>query len=115
METVRFFQARWQLQNNVGPSKKNMHRPHISKVFLDSRYTLDGETFLIPGESILLEPNSRVWLGEFTCVASWDTLDETNNTFLVVESGYYRTVTLPTGPHDLESARCHRGGAQRGS
>ena len=65
-----------------------MHRSHISKVFLDSRYALaDGETFLIPGETILPEPNSRVWLGEFTCVASWDTLDETNNTFSVVESG----------------------------
>jgi len=83
-----------------------MHRPHISNVFLDSRYALaDGETFLIPGESILLEPNSRVWLGEFTCVASWDTLDDSNNTFSVVESGHSRTVTLPTGPHDLESLR----------
>ena len=64
-----------------------MHRPHISKVFLDSRYALADGTFLIPGESILLEPNSRVWLGEFTCVASWDTLDDTNNTFSVVEMG----------------------------
>ena len=51
-----------------------MHRPNISKVFLDSRYALADGTFLIPGETILLEPNSRMWLGEFTCVASWDTL-----------------------------------------
>jgi len=83
-----------------------MHRPHVSKVFLDSRYALaDGVTFLIPGESILLEPNSRVWLGEFTCVASWDTLNESNNIFFVVEYAHSRTVTLPTGPHDLESLR----------
>ena len=82
-----------------------MHQ-HISKVFLDSRYALaDGKTFLIPGESILLEPNARAWFGEFTCVASWDTLDETNNNFSVVEDGQYRIVTLPTGPHDLESLR----------
>jgi len=46
-----------------------------------------------------------VWLGEFTCVASWDTLDESNNTFSVVEAGQHRTVTLPTGPHDIESLR----------
>ena len=61
-----------------------MHQAHISKVFLDSRYAQpDSETFLIPGESILLEPNSRVWLGGFRCVASWDTLDESNNNFSV--------------------------------
>jgi len=82
-----------------------MHRPNISKVCLDSRYALADGTFLIPGETILLEPNSRVWLGEFTCVASWDTLDESNNSFSVVEYGQYRTVTLPTGPHDIESLR----------
>ena len=83
-----------------------MHQPHISKVFLDSRYAQpDGETFIFPGEAILLEPDSRVWLGDFTCVASWDTLDESNNTFSVVEAGQYRTVTLPTGPHDIESLR----------
>ena len=83
-----------------------MHRPHISKVFLDSRYAQPDGSFLIPGESILLEPNSRVWLGEFTCVASWDTLDRSNNSLSVVEnSGQHRYVMLPTGPHDIESLR----------
>ena len=83
-----------------------MKRRHVSKVFLDSRYALsDGKTFLIPGEALLLEPDSRCWLGAFTCVASWDTLDSTNNTFVVNEQGSERTIVLPTGPHDLESLR----------
>lgn len=80
-------------------------QPHISKVFLDSRYALADGTFLIPGEAITLEPDSRVWLGEFTCVASWDTIDHSNNTFVVVESGQHRLVSIPTGPHDIESLR----------
>ena len=89
-----------------------MKRRHISKVFLDSRYALsDGKTFMIPGEALLLEPTSRVWLGEFTCVASWDTLDDSNNSFVISETGQehqvttVRTVSLPTGPHDIESLR----------
>ena len=82
-----------------------MKRRHISKVFLDSRYTLPDNTFVIPGEALLLEPDSRVWLAEFTAVASWDTLDSSNNSFTVVEDGVPRTVVLPTGPHDLESLR----------
>ena len=81
-------------------------RRHVSKVFLDSRYALsDGKTFIIPGEALLLEPDSRVWLAEFTGVASWDTLDATNNSFVVDEGGVSRTVVLPTGPHDIESLR----------
>mgnify|MGYP007022708962 CR=1 FL=1 len=103
MGTVQLSQVRWRSQNSL---LLEVHRPHISKVFLDSCYALDdGETFIIRGEAILLEPNSRVWLGEFTCVASWDTLDESNNSFTVVEGGLSRSVTLPTGPHDIESLR----------
>ena len=82
-----------------------MKPKHVSKVFLDSRYTLPDGSFVIPGEALLLEPNSRCWLGEFTCVASWDTIDSSNNSFVVVELGVSRTVTLPTGAHDLESLR----------
>ncbi len=78
---------------------------HISKVFLDTRYTLPDGSFVIPGESLLLNPSSRCWLGEFTCVASWDTIDSSNNSFVVVELGTSRTVTIPTGAHDLESLR----------
>lgn len=80
-------------------------RRHVSRVFLDSRYTLPDGSFVIPGEALLLEPTSRCWLGEFTCVASWDTLDETNRTFTVIELGVSRVVAIPTGAHDLESLR----------
>ena len=83
----------------------------MSKVFLDSRFAQpDGKTFLIPGEALLLNPESRCWLAEFTCVASWDTIDSSNNTFQITETfaatTATRTVTLfPPGPHDLESLR----------
>ncbi len=80
-------------------------RKHISKVFLDSRHTLPDGTFVIPGEAVLLEPTSRCWLGEFTCVAAWDTIDSTNNSFVVQEIGVSRTVSIPHGPHDIESLR----------
>ena len=105
MGTARLSQAPLRLRNSVLLTNA-MPRPHISKVFLDSRYAQpDSVTFLIPGESILVEPSSRVWLGEFTAVASWDTLDESNNSFAVVEARQYRTVLLPTRPRDLESLR----------
>ncbi len=80
-------------------------RRHVSKVFLDSRHTLPDGTFVIPGEAVLLEPSSRCWLGEFTCVASWDTIDSTNNDFVVIELGVSRNVSIPMGPHDIESLR----------
>jgi len=87
----------------------NKMRRHVSKVFLDSRWVEpDGKTFLIPGEALLLNPDSRVWLGEFTCVASWDTIDDTNNTFRINESNgssSSRTVTIPNGVYDIESLR----------
>ena len=80
-------------------------RRHTTKLFLDSRYSLPDGTFLIPGEAILMEPSSRCWLSEFTCVASWHTIDESNRRFGVIEGGEYRTCLLPVGPHDLESLR----------
>ncbi len=82
-----------------------MQSSHISKVFLDSRYTLPDGTFVIPGESVLLTPQTRCWLAEFTCVASWDTLDSTNRFFNVYENGLERLVVVEAGPHDLESLR----------
>ena len=78
---------------------------HVSKVFLDSRYTLPDGSFAIPGESILLTPDTRCWLSEFTGVCSWDTLDYSNRFFTVFENGTDRLVGLEAGPHDLESLR----------
>lgn len=82
-----------------------MESSHVSKVFLDSRYTLPDGTFVIPGESVLLTPQTRCWLSEFTCAASWDTLDYSNRFFKVFENGTDRTVAVQSGPHDLESLR----------
>lgn len=81
-----------------------MHR-HISRVYVDSRYTLSDGEFEIPGEAVEMSPTSRCWLGEFTCVVAWDTIDETNRNFYVVEAGVPRTIQLSTGPHDIESIR----------
>jgi len=74
-------------------------------VFLDSRHTLPDSTFVIPGEAVILEPTSRCWLGEFTCVAAWDTIDRANSSFVVIELAVSRTVSIPMGPHDIESLR----------
>ena len=45
-------------------------------------------------------------MSEFTCPASWDTIDASNNTLYVTELGStHRVLYIPTGPHDLESLR----------
>ena len=81
-------------------------RRHVSKLFIDSRYTLPDDSFVVPGEQISLRPTTRIFLGEFTCVASWDTIEEgVNDTLVVSELGVDRTITIPSGPHDLESLR----------
>ena len=81
-------------------------RRHVSKLFIDSRYTLPDGSFVVPGEQILIRPETRIWLGEFTCVASWDTIEAgVNDTLVVHELGTPRTITIPSGPHDLESLR----------
>lgn len=81
-------------------------RRHVSKLFIDSRYTLPDGSFVVPGEQISMKPSTRIWLGEFTCVASWDTIQAgVNDTLVVSELGTPRTITVPSGPHDLESLR----------
>ena len=75
----------------------------ITKVYLDSRYSIDGKSFDFQNVGLLLHPKSRCWLSEFTCVASWDTLDASNSKFVVTEGTVNRTITLPTGPHDIDS------------
>ena len=77
----------------------------ITKVYLDSRYSIDGKSFDLQNVGILLHPKSRCWLSEFTSVAAWDTLDDSNNKFVVTEGTVHRTITLPRGPHDIDSLR----------
>lgn len=83
--------------------EKTMNQRAVTKVFLDSRYASPNGLFEIPGEALILEPTSRCWLGEFTCVASWDTIDATNDTVTVNEMGINRILYIPHGPHDVDS------------
>ena len=81
-------------------------RRHVSKLFIDSRYTLPDGSFVVPGEQILIRPETRIFLHEYTCCASWDTIEAgVNDTLVVHELGTPRTITIPSGPHDLESLR----------
>jgi len=88
-------------------------RRKTTKVFVDSRFAAKGEgasiLYEIPGGGVELGPHAKVFVSEFTCVCAWPTLDQTNNTQTVLEGEpgliVPRTLTLPTGAHDLESLR----------
>ena len=79
----------------------------ITKVFIDSRYSRDGTTFDLHDAGIVINPDSRMWLSEFTCPAAWDTIDSSNDSLIVVDGSPFveRVVTIPRGAHDLESLR----------
>ena len=72
--------------------KQVMYKSRVSKLFLDSRYTLPDGSFEVPGDALELHPDSRCWLGEFTCVASWNTIDATKRELVVIEKAVPRTV-----------------------
>ena len=48
-----------------------------------------------------------MWLSEFTCTASWDTIDDTNNKLAIADGigSWRRVITIPSGAHDLQSFR----------
>ena len=52
-----------------------------------------------------MKPETKVWLSEFTCVASWHTIDTTNATIFLLEGEVHRPLVLPLGVYDLESFR----------
>ena len=52
-----------------------------------------------------MKPTTKVWLSEFTCVASWHTLDATNHNLFLTEGLEERVLELPEGVYDLESFR----------
>ena len=41
----------------------------VTKLYLDSRMSLDDGSIQIPGGGIQLDPSNRVWLAEFSTVA----------------------------------------------
>ena len=79
----------------------------ITKVFLDSRYSRDGSTFDLHDAGIVINPDSRMWLSEFTAPAAWDTIDSSNDSLVVLDGDplLERVLTVPRGAHDLESLR----------
>ncbi len=79
----------------------------MSKDFLGCRHALSDGSLQIPSGRLLLDPSDKHCLGEFTTVASWDTIDATNDILYVTEqtsgANSNRAIALTTGPHDLES------------
>lgn len=86
-----------------------MHK-QTTRIYLDSRYALPDGSFEIPGGGIECDPTDRVWLSEFSTVASWVTIDTTNQNLYVIEQTVpgeavwnKRIVVLTPGPHDMDS------------
>jgi hypothetical protein len=79
-----------------------------TKVFVDSRYAVSNSgssiEYQIPG-GLDLKPSTRCWLSEFTCVATWDTIDTSNNILYLIEGAVPRAIYIPSGVSDLESLR----------
>ena len=78
-----------------------------TKLYVDSRYAVSSSgssiEVEIPGGGIDLKPSTKVWLSEFTCVASWRTVDATNDTLYIQEESAHRAVQLPRGVYDLQT------------
>jgi len=80
----------------------------VTKVYVDSRYSQgDGKTFDLHGANMVMSPNTKMWLSEFSCVASWNTIDSTNNKLTVIDGSPLdeRIIEIPQGPHDIDSLR----------
>ena len=79
-----------------------------TKVYVDSRHAVSNSgssiEYQIPG-GLSLKPSTRIWLSEFTCVAAWDTIDDSNNRLYVKEGDVTRELNLLKGVYDLETLR----------
>ena len=79
-----------------------------TKVYVDSRHAVSKSDasieYQIPG-GLNLKPSTRIWLSEFTCVAAWDTIDNSNNRLYVKEDTVTRAIHIPNGVYDLETLR----------
>jgi hypothetical protein len=77
-----------------------------TKLYVDSRYAVSSSgssiEYEIPG-GIDLKPSTKVWLSEFTCVASWRTVDASNDTLFLQEDAVHRALQVPRGVYDLQS------------
>ena len=85
-----------------------MPRRQATRIYIDSRFALADGSVDIPG-GIDTEPNSRAWVSEFSCTATWWTIEpDVNDTLYVMEKvspilTNFRALTLQPGPHDMES------------
>ena len=80
----------------------------VTKIFVDSRYAQgDGNVFDLQGAGMNMHPDTKMWLAEFSCVAAWNTIDGSNNQLVVTDGVILadRIVTIPNGPHDIDSLR----------
>ncbi len=79
-----------------------------TKVYIDSRYAIANTgssiEYEIPG-GVDLKPTTRCWLSEFTCVASWYTINASNSNVFLLEGAVRRGVEMPHGVYDTESFR----------
>jgi hypothetical protein len=79
-----------------------------TKVYVDSRHAVSNSgssiEYQIPG-GVSLKPSTRIWFSEFTCVAAWDTIDDSNNRLYVKEGDVTRQLNLLKGVYDLETLR----------
>jgi hypothetical protein len=79
----------------------------VTNVFLGSRFAESDGSIQIPGGGFECSPEDRVWLNEFSTVASWFTLDATNSFLFVIESistpYNFRAIQLAHGPWDMDS------------
>ena len=85
-----------------------MNGIRTTKVFVNSRYVISGREgniqVEVPG-GVDLGRDARVYVSEFTCVASWDTIDSTNNILYLIENDENRPLQLNTGVYDLQTLR----------
>ena len=79
-----------------------------TKVYIDARYAVRSSgpsiEYQIPG-GLDLRPATRIWLSEFTCVAAWDTIDDSNDRLYVKEGNASRVIHIPHVVYELESLR----------
>ena len=88
----------------------------VRKIIVDSRSFLNNApagngVFELP-ESIDFCENQCLYLESFHCMASWLSVDATNNTIFIIEYGSHttaRTIRIPDAAYDADSPRPSKG------
>ena len=85
-----------------------MSRRQAQKIYLDSRFSNEDGSIDLLNNGITCHPQNRCWLTEFSSVASWWTVDSSNDVLFVREkiapgSWHNRQVAISNGPYDMDS------------